>query len=74
MSHGDSATNLNLNSTKSAARPSHEAVESHTGDATDVTKTADEQVDRVAMESAKRAQNRIHNNEENTPGSTIFSK
>ena len=74
MSHGDSATNLNLNSTKSAARPSHEAVVSHTGDATDVTKTADEQVDRVAMESAKRAQNRIHNNEENIPGSTIFSK
>ncbi len=74
MSHGDSATNLNLNSTKTAARPSNEAIQSHTGDATDVTKTADEQVDRVAMESAKRAQNRIHNNEENTPGNTIFSK
>lgn len=74
MAHANSADNLNLNSTKTAARPSNEAIQTGTGDATDVTKTADEQVDRVAMESAKRAQNRIHNNEENTPGNTIFSK
>ena len=70
----ESSTNLNLNSTKSGARPSHEAVESHTGDATDVVKTDEEKLDRVGMESAKRAQNRIHNDEETTPGNTIFSK
>lgn len=63
-----------IDATKTAARPSHEAVESHTGDATDVTKTAQEKVDRAAMESAKRAQNRIHSDEETTPGNTIFSK
>jgi hypothetical protein len=28
----------------------------------------------VGMESAKRAQNRIHSNEETTPGNSIFSK
>jgi len=26
------------------------------------------------MESAKRAENRIHSNEETTPGNSIFSK
>lgn len=70
----ESSLNLNLNSTKTGARPSHEAVESGTGDATDTVKTEQEQMDRVGMESAKRAQNRIHNDEENTPGNTIFSK
>ena len=74
MNQNDSSMNRNLNSTKDPARPSHEAVESHTGDATDATKTEEQQVDRVAMEGAKRAQNRIHNDEENTPGNTIFSK
>ena len=74
MSHGDSSTNLNLNSTKTPARPSHEAVESLTGDATDVTKSPTEEVDRIAMESAKRGQNRIHNDEQNIPGSTLFTK
>jgi len=74
MNQNDSSTNRNLNSTKNAARPSHEAVESHTGDATEAGKTEEQQVDRVAMESAKRAQHRIHNDEETTPGNTIFSK
>ena len=70
----ESSLNLNLNSTKSGARPSHEAVESHTGDATDIVKTEEEKMDRVGMESAKRSQNRIHNDEENTPGNTLFTK
>ena len=63
-----------VDATKTPARPSHEAVESHTGDATDVVKTEQEKVDRVAMEGAKRAQNRLHSDEEATPGNTIFSK
>ena len=73
MNNSDSI-NLNLNSTKSAARPSHEAVESHTGDATDAAKTGQEHIDRIAMESAKRGQNRIHAGEENNPEDTLFSK
>lgn len=74
MSANDSSTNLNLNSTKTPARPSHEAISEHTGDATDAGKTDQERIDQIAMESAKRGENRIHNDEETTPGNTIFSK
>lgn len=74
MNQNDSSMNRNLNSTKSPIRPSHEAVEQHTGDATDAVKSDQEHMDRVAMESAKRSQNRLHNDEETTPGNTIFSK
>jgi hypothetical protein len=60
--------------TKTPARASHEAIESSGGEATDVARTPEERLDREAMESAKRAQNRIHDNEENTPGDSIFTK
>lgn len=62
-----------LNSTKTGARPSHEAIEQNSS-ATEVGKTAQERADAAAMESAKRAQNRIHNNENQTPGNTMFTK
>lgn len=62
-----------LDSTKTGARPSHEAVESETS-ASEVGKSAEKKMDHAAMESAKRAQNRIHSNEERTPGNSIFSK
>jgi hypothetical protein len=62
-----------LDSTKSGARPSHEAIEQG-ATATEVGKSDKQKMDHVAMESAKRAQNRIHSNEETTPGNSIFSK
>lgn len=62
-----------LDSTKTGARPSHEAIEEETS-ATEVGKTDEEKLDHIGMESAKRAQNRIHSNEETTPGNSIFSK
>jgi len=62
-----------LDSTKTGARPSHEAIEEENS-ATEVGKSDAEKMDHVAMESAKRAQNRIHSNEETTPGNSIFSK
>jgi hypothetical protein len=62
-----------MNSSKTGARPSHEAIESDSS-ATEVGKTEEQKMDHVAMESAKRAQNRIHSNEETTPGNSIFSK
>lgn len=62
-----------LDSTKTGARPSHEAIEEETS-ATDVGKSDEEKLNHVGMESAKRAQNRIHSNEETTPGNSIFSK
>ena len=62
-----------LNSTKTGARPSHEAIESD-APATEVGKSKQEKLDHAGMESAKRANNRIHSNEETTPGNSIFSK
>jgi hypothetical protein len=63
-----------FNSTKDGARPSHEALE-ETGDkATGIAETPLERVDHEAMQSAKRAQNRIHDNEQKNPEDTIFTK
>jgi hypothetical protein len=47
------------------------------GDATDTVdaeKTKQEHLDASAMESAKRAQHRIHSDEQEIPGSTLFTK
>jgi len=56
-----------MDSTKTPARASHEAIESGSGSAEDT-------LDQEAMESAKRAQNRIHDNETKNPGNSIFTK
>lgn len=57
-----------IDSTKTPARPSHEAVE-QTGSESEESK-----LDKVAMESAKRSTNRIHSDETKNPGSSIFTK
>jgi hypothetical protein len=62
-----------MNSSKTGARPSHEAIEEG-AKATEVGQTDEKKLDHIGMESAKRAQNRIHSNEETTPGNSIFSK
>jgi hypothetical protein len=62
-----------LNSTKSPARPAHEAIEDETT-ADEGNKSDQERMDHAAMQSAKRAQNRIVSNEEKTPGNSVFSK
>lgn len=62
-----------LNSTKSAARPAHEAIESN-APATNVGKSEQEKIDNAAMESAKRANNRTRSNEDSTPGNSMFTK
>jgi len=64
---------IGVNSSKTGARPAHEAIESN-ADATMVGKSEQQKMDHAAMESAKRAENRIHQNEEKTPGNKIFSK
>lgn len=64
---------IGIDSTKSAARPSHEAIESETS-ATEAGESEQKRLDHIAMEAAKRAGNRIVGNQENTPDSTIFSK
>jgi len=68
MAHG-------LDSTKTPARPSHEAIEgTGSGDELNQGKSERQKLDNTAMQGAKRAQNRLIDNEEKIPGSTIFSK
>ncbi len=57
-----------MDATKIPGRPSHEAIES-TGEESEASK-----IDKSAMESAKRAENRIHTDETDIPGSSIFTK
>lgn len=58
-----------VDSTKTPARPSHEALENTTEKKTDAA-----EIDRIAMESAKRAENRIHSDEGRNPGTQEFTK
>jgi hypothetical protein len=62
-----------IDSSKTPGRPSHEAIESDAS-ASEVGESAQRRLDQVAMESAKRSTNRIHADEEEIPGSTVFSK
>jgi hypothetical protein len=63
-----------LNSTKTPARPAHQAIEKSSEDSIDAFKTPHQKLDNLAMRAARRAQNRLIDNEEKIPGSTIFSK
>jgi hypothetical protein len=63
-----------LDSTKTGGRPAHEAIETTGGAADPATETPRQREDVEAMESAKRAQNRIHDNETKNPGNSIFTK
>src|SRR5690242_12305836 len=65
MAHG-------LDSTKSAARPAHEAIEGRGSG--DELKSKKEKLDINAMRGAKRAENRILDDEGKIPGKTIFTK
>ena len=62
-----------LDSTKSAALPSHEAIEEGVT-ATEVGKTDQQKIDHVAMEMAKRADNRTKSYEDTAPDQQIFTK
>ena len=67
MAHG-------LSSTKSPARPSRQAIEKASESSIDHFKTEHHKMDNFAMRVARRAQNRLIDNEQRIPGSTIFSK
>jgi hypothetical protein len=60
-----------LNTSKTAARPSHSAIEDKVGNNGG---TEEQKIDQAAMRGAKRAEHRLVNNDEKIPGSTIFSK
>ena len=63
-----------LDSTKTAAQPSHEAIENTSGTVPGMNETAEQRMDREAMELAKRGQNREHVDAGKIPGSSIFTK
>ncbi len=67
MTHG-------FNSSKTSARPAHQAIEKASDDSIDAFKSEQHKLANLAMRSARRAQNRLLDNEERIPGSTIFSK
>lgn len=58
-----------VDATKTAARPSHEAIEQSGEEATEQQK-----IDRVLMEAARRGNNQIHSDETVNPGSSEFTK
>jgi hypothetical protein len=64
----------NLNSNKTPARPSHEAVDSKLNNSKLTGKSDQQRIDQTAMKAAKRAENRIVGNEERIPGETMFTK
>ena len=57
-----------IDATKTPGRPSHEALEP-SGEVSE-----ERRMDKAAMESAKRAENRLHSDETKIPGSSIFTK
>jgi hypothetical protein len=57
-----------IDATKTPGRPSHEAIEP-SGE-----ESEESRLDKAAMESAKRAENRIHSDENKVPGNSIFTK
>jgi hypothetical protein len=62
-----------LDSTKTAALPSHEAIEEGVT-ATDAGKTDQQKIDRIAMDMAKRADNRTKAYEDTAPDQQTFTK
>jgi hypothetical protein len=74
MIQKDSVLNQDLNSTQTSVSPAHAHLLSDTPDAIKTNKTESERLDRLGMESARRAQNRVHNNEQRLPEDTIFTK
>jgi hypothetical protein len=69
MNFNDGTTNNNLNSSKTTVDAAHESA-----DSPDVVNNDQEKLDSIAMQSAKRAQNRIHSDEQANPDDTLFTK
>ena len=66
MNFNDGTTKLDLNKTNTAVDASN--VEGESDD------PESKKIDQVAMEGARRATNRIHADEQEIPGSTLFTK
>jgi hypothetical protein len=63
-----------LETSKTAARPSHEAIEDKIGTNTLTGHSEQQKMDQTAMKAATRAEHRIINNDQEIPSSTLFTK
>lgn len=69
MNFNDGTTNRDMNSSKTTVDAAHES-----GATPDVVDSEQGKLDAIAMQSAKRAQNRIHSDEQENPDDTLFTK
>jgi hypothetical protein len=66
--------NKDLNSTKTIYSPAHQHLEQNAPEAITSNKSKQEKLDRLGMQSARRAGNRFSDNAERLPEDTTFSK
>lgn len=64
----------NINSNKTAARPSHESIESKLDDSKLTGKTEHDKMNQVANKAAHRATNRLAYDAGEVPGTSEFTK
>lgn len=74
MAQNDTNLNQDVNSTKTPFSPAHQHLEPNPPEAVNTTKTTEEKLDQMGMESARRAGNRYRKNDERIPTDTIFTK
>ncbi len=66
--------NQDLNSTKNSYSPAHQHLEQNAPDAIVSNKSRQEKLDRLGMQSARRAGNRFADNADRLPEDTMFTK
>ena len=74
MAKEDSALNQDLNSGKSSFSPAHKHLLDDSPETVVPAKNEGAALDRLGMESAKRAEHRFQRNAENIPNDTMFTK
>jgi hypothetical protein len=74
MAKEDTALNQDLKSGKSSFSPAHRHLQDDSPETVVSAKSKSEQLDRIAMEGAKRAENRFQRNADRIPTDTMFTK
>ena len=74
MAREDSALNKDLNSGTSSFSPAHKHLQDDSPETTVSARNKNAALDRLGMESAKRASHRVQRNAERVPTNTTFSK
>jgi hypothetical protein len=74
MAKEDTALNQDLNSGSNSFSPAHKHLQDDSPETVVTPKNKQAALDRIGMESAKRAEHRFQRNAERIPNDTIFSK